>query len=586
MAENKDKAYTFIFNEFLDKILQLSENPSQFADYLTQQIREIVGARTIVIAIENARQQVEIYSVFPTRRKEWANQSSVLDLTRISFSFEKIRFLDMNATDQSIQSILQKLEIEKVIAIPLIASGSKVGSILLFDIMDLFGTEAVIDLLTRLSGISALIIRNSVLYHNLQETVDARTVELQKRNEELINANIQLNKNIAERERAERELIKALEKAEESDRLKTAFLQNMSHEIRTPMNAIMGFSELLVSNFDNKIKLRKFSDIIAQRSNDLLNIINDVLDIAKIESGQITVNNEECSLKELFTELEVFFKEYQIRLGKQEIEFCLHASCESDDCIIITDKVKLKQIFINLIINAFKFTDKGRIEGGCKFDRNSNFIFYVSDTGIGIPEDKQQIIFDRFTQAHQGTKANLGGTGLGLSIVKGLIGLLGGEIFLESTCGNGSTFTFTIPFKTSEKVQNFEPAMLIEEAGDLHGMTVLVVEDDLYNAEYLKEVLSCTGVKILHTAFGQEAIEIALSQPVDLILKDIRLPDMNGYEAAREILAKKPGVKIIAQTAYAAQDEKYKAFNAGCVDFISKPSKIEALFTILNKHRN
>ncbi|MGE5406616.1 MAG: ATP-binding protein [Methanosarcina sp.] len=584
MTDKKDKAYNFLFNEFLDRILQLSENPSEFGDYLTQQIREIVGARTIVIAIENGREQVEIYSVFPKRKKEWANQSAVLELAEISFSFETIRFLDKTLIDNDLQSALNQLDIEKIIAIPLVAAGSKVGSILLFDIMDMSGSEAILDILKRLSGISALIIRNSVLFHNLQETVAMRTRELEKRNEELNIANIQLNKNIEERKHVELELIKAKEKAEESDRLKTAFLQNMSHEIRTPMNAIIGFSELMASNFDNKDKLRKFSDIIAQRCNDLLDIINDILDIAKIESGQLPVHKEECNLDEMFAELYSFFREYQARLGKQDIEFSLEVSCDSNDLFIITDKVKLKQILINLIINAFKFTDSGSIKGGCRYDENGKLIFYVSDTGIGIPEDKQQMIFERFTQVNQGSKQNIGGTGLGLSIVKGLIGLMGGEIHLESSSEKGSTFTFVIPFKTAGVEQSQNAAQSPGKVIDAVNKTVLIVEDDLYNAEYLKEVLSSADLNILHTDYGEEAVDIALNQYVDLILMDIRLPEMDGYEATRQIKAQKPGIKIIAQTAYAAEDEKRKAFEAGCDDYISKPARHEALLSIVNKH--
>jgi signal transduction histidine kinase/CheY-like chemotaxis protein len=584
MTDKKDKAYTFIFNEFLDKILQLSENPSQFGNYLTQQIREIVGARTIVIAIENASQQVEIYSVFPERRREWANLPAVLEFSKISFSFENTRFIDKSLNDNNIQSILNQLDIEKIIAIPLIASGSKVGSILLFDIMDVSGSEAILDILTRLSGISALIIRNSVLFHNLQETVAIRTRELENRNEELNIANIQLNKNIEKRKHVELELIKAKEKAEESDRLKTAFLQNMSHEIRTPMNAIMGFSELMAKNFDNKIKLIKFSEIIARRCNDLLDIINDILDIAKIESGQLPVNMEECNLDEMFSELYIFFREYQVRLGKQDIEFSLQVTCDSTDLIIIADKVKLKQILINLIINAFKFTERGSVKGGCRYDETGKLLFFVSDTGIGIPEDKQQMIFERFTQVNQGSKLNVGGTGLGLSIVKGLIGLMGGEIYLESSFDKGSTFTFTIPFKTAGMAHRHNPATSSGKVIDVINKTVLIVEDDLYNAEYLKEVLSYADLNILHTDNGEEAVDISMNQQVDLILMDVRLPGMDGYEATRQIKAQKPGIKIIAQTAYAAVDEKKKAFDAGCDDYISKPARKEAVLSIVDKH--
>jgi PAS domain S-box-containing protein len=259
---------------------------------------------------------------------------------------------------------------------------------------------------------------------------------------------------ITERKKAEKELIKEKEHAEESDRLKTAFLQNMSHEIRTPMNAIMGFSSLLVEYYNDKQKLEQFSEIINLRCNDLLDIINDILAISKIESGQLPVNREVCNLTNLFSELADFFTEHQKRLGKEHIRFELQAHCVSREFTFITDKVKLRQIFINLIGNSFKFTDSGKIEGGCMLDANNDLIFYVSDTGMGIPADKFHTIFERFIQLPHDKNISFGGTGLGLSIVKGLITILGGRIWLESLPENLSegktgktTFYFSIPVK-------------------------------------------------------------------------------------------------------------------------------------------
>jgi PAS domain S-box-containing protein len=399
--------------------------------------------------------------------------------------------------------------------------------------------------------------------------VEAQNEEFQQLNEELNQTNIELHI--------------AKELAEESDRLKTAFLQNMSHEIRTPMNAIMGFSELLCCNYNNKTKLQKFSEIINRRCNDLLDIINDILDIAKIESGQLPVNIEEFSLNELFSDLTSFFVEYQKRLDKKHIKLKFHAPDNQADHIILTDKIKLKQIFINLISNAFKFTDEGKIEGGYKFDNNSNLQFYLSDTGIGIPADKHQVVFERFSQLNQGSKKNLGGTGLGLPIVKGLVDLLGGEISLESEPGKGSTFYFTIP---SSSQHLYPEPITIEKANDtnISNKTILIVEDDEYNAEYLKEVLSDLDINILLANKGKEAVEISLAQKVDLVLMDIRLPDIDGYEAIRQIKKHKPHLKIIAQTAYAALEERQIALNAGCIDYISKPTRQNLLLAIINKH--
>jgi CheY-like chemotaxis protein len=350
------------------------------------------------------------------------------------------------------------------------------------------------------------------------------------------------------------------------------------------MNAIMGFSDLLPDQFNDKLKLEQYSNIIHQRSSDLLDIINDILDISKIESGQLPVKIEACNLVNLFEELTAFFAEHQKRIGKEQIEFNLFAQCTPVQNVIATDLVKLRQIFINLISNAFKYTNDGFIEGGCKFDKNNKLIFYVSDTGIGIPPEKHSAVFDRFFQLHQGVAKNIGGTGLGLSIVKGLVDLLGGEISLESIPGKGSTFTFSIPYNMVSVTSPEFSAVSSNGIKSLLDNTVLIVEDDIYNAELLKEILISTGVKILHAGNGKAAVDLSINQNVDLVLMDIRLPDMNGYEIIDKIRQYKPELKIIAQTAYASFDDKQKAIEAGFNDYISKPTKKELLLSMVNKH--
>ncbi len=273
---------------------------------------------------------------------------------------------------------------------------------------------------------------NELLVKEQQEEIEAQNEEYQQLNEELRQTN--------------EELYLAKEKAEESNQLKTAFLQNMSHEIRTPMNAIIGFSELLFNCFDDKLKFEKYCNIINHGALQLLDIINNIMNVSQIETGQLPVNIEICNLNELFSELKEFYLEHRKHIGKQNIEFMVQSNCESTQYIIMTDKGKLKQIFMNLIGNAFKFTNEGKIEAGCIFDKNEQLKFYVLDTGIGIPKDKQNFIFERFTQLNQHPKTNIEGNGLGLSIVKGLVNILGGEISLKSEPGNGSTFTFTISY--------------------------------------------------------------------------------------------------------------------------------------------
>ena len=382
---------------------------------------------------------------------------------------------------------------------------------------------------------------------------------------------------------AEIELIKAKEKAEESDRLKTVFLQNMSHELRTPMNAIVGFSDLLTQNLDDKEKLEEFTSIIKQSSSDLLELISDILDLSKIETGQLPIHSEECNLSELFNELHQFFINFREKKNKKDIDLQI-SLVDFNQINILIDKGKLKQIFINLIYNAFKFTDKGTIRFGNITSENNHLTFFVSDTGIGIPEDKQSFIFERFTQLNSGTTNIKRGTGLGLSIVKGLVELLGGTVTLESMVGKGTTFYFTIPFQVLKSPINKSIKAVSQPKNNWHAYTVLIVEDDRNSALFLKELLSDTGINIIMTTNAEKSIEIVESdQNIDLILMDIGVPGMNGYDATAIIKSKNPGIKIIAQTAFATTDDHQHAISVGCDDYISKPISKELLLTKISK---
>ncbi|HZL10190.1 MAG TPA: ATP-binding protein [Prolixibacteraceae bacterium] len=392
-------------------------------------------------------------------------------------------------------------------------------------------------------------------------------------------------RDITERKKFEADLISAKEKAEESDRLKTSFLQNISHEIRTPLNAIMGFSELLTEYLDDEEKLIGFTNLIKQRGNDLLEIINDILDFARIESGQISLSPEECKMNLLFAEMETVFQECQSRLNNNQVQFHLEVDQNIRALEVLIDRDKLKQILINLIENAFKFTSSGIIELGCTINEQNVFTFYVSDTGIGIPKDKQTEIFNRFVQASHNTSRLYGGTGLGLSIAQGLIVLLGGEIWLESETGQGSTFYFTMPFKANNlHIPKIAEEKVPENPYKNPFVKILIVEEDEYSFMYLNELLSETEFTILHTKYGKEAVDICTRQPIDLVLMDIRLSDMTGYELACLIKKQNPGVSIIAQTAYVTPEDEKKALAAGCVDYLCKPIRREFLLSRINVH--
>ncbi|HEX2936910.1 MAG TPA: PAS domain S-box protein [Bacteroidales bacterium] len=386
-----------------------------------------------------------------------------------------------------------------------------------------------------------------------------------------------ISRNITERKLAEAELVKAKEKAEESDRLKTAFLHNISHEIRTPMNAIVGFSEYL-NNPDLSIDKREYyTDIIIRSSNQLLSIITDIVNIATIEAGQEKVHETEINLNSL---LRLLYDQYLLKAQKQNIFLSFRLGLDDSAAIIVTDETKLTEIISNLLGNAIKFTKNGYVDFGYK-QCGALLEFYVKDTGIGIPKEMHTEIFERFRQVETSSNRRFGGSGLGLSISKAYAEMLGGNIWVNSEPGRGSEFSFTIEYK---RAVGYEIAD-IPISGELNkafekSQTILIAEDEDLNFMLLQELLSTLGVQIVRARNGREAVEICMSNiPIHLILMDIKMPGMDGYEAARRIKELRPAITIIAQTAYNIETDKARALASGCSDFISKPFRHETLLT-------
>jgi PAS domain S-box-containing protein len=378
------------------------------------------------------------------------------------------------------------------------------------------------------------------------------------------------------------DLIAAKEKAEESDRLKTAFLQNISHEIRTPMNAIVGFAEILETDHDDEEKISYYTSVIKQRSYDLLDIVNELLDISRIESGQLNAEIKPFVLKEIFEDLQQIFEGFKTRMERQEIALKPLPLPANVARVISGDEAKLRQVFVNLIHNALKFTHEGYVEYGFHELSNGDIVFRVTDTGIGIPTDMQDKIFERF-QKSSPKGAIYDGLGLGLTIVRSLVNLLNGKIWLESEVGKGTTFYFSIPYLPQMEETLVEQVAVNPQA--IQQFNLLVVEDDTYNVAYFNELFGSLGVNYHIESTGTDAIDhFRNNQNYDMVLMDIKLPDMTGYEAIEEFKRINPNVPIIAQTAYAAESDKQKALQVGCIDYISKPIFRDKLIGMLQKH--
>jgi len=385
--------------------------------------------------------------------------------------------------------------------------------------------------------------------------------------------------------KAEQELIAALEKATESDRLKSAFLASMSHELRTPLNAIIGFSDIFTKDLSAE-EMLSYAGIINSSGNQLLSIVEDLFDITLIEAGEIKIRQSKERLYPIMEYIQEILEVEKQNANKNDLELKLLVAPEDKDVVILTDTVKLKQVLINLLKNALKFTSEGHVHFGYqvqKMDGKDFIKFRVEDTGKGIPAHMHELIFDVFRQIDSTHTRSLGGTGIGLSIAKKMTELLGGKIWLESVEGEGSVFYFTIPLTstTTEGGSNdpgTEKARVVQEKG--YRNTILIVEDDEPSMNFLKILAKKLRVHTLWAKTGLEAISSCKDHAqIDLVLMDINMPEMDGYEATREIKKFRPELPILAQTANAVDGDKEKALEAGCDDYISKPIKKE-LFRI------
>ncbi|MBP6757699.1 MAG: PAS domain S-box protein [Flavobacterium sp.] len=396
---------------------------------------------------------------------------------------------------------------------------------------------------------------------------------------------IAIKEDITGRKNVEQELILAKEKAEESDRLKLAFLANMSHEIRTPMNGILGFTELLKSPKLTNDEQQEYVKIIEKSGIRMLNIINDIISISKVESGQVEIALSETNINEQIEYLFTFFKPEASQKG---IQLFIKNPLPAEEASINTDREKVYAILTNLVKNAIKFTDSGSIDFG--YAKKGNYLeFYVKDSGMGISNSQQKIIFERFRQANDSISRSHEGSGLGLAISKAYVEMLGGKIWVESKEGKGSCFYFTLPFDTKPEAKTIViPQKEVEKEkteNEIKDLKILIVEDDPISKLLITIAVKTFSKDILKVSTGLEAIEACRKNPdIDLVMMDINMPEMGGYEATERIREFNKKVVIIAQTANGMQSDRDEAIAAGCTDYVSKPVNIAALSELIHKY--
>lgn len=370
-------------------------------------------------------------------------------------------------------------------------------------------------------------------------------------------------------------LLDAKAKAEESDRLKSAFLANMSHEIRTPMNGILGFTNLLENQSLTDEKRGKYIEYIKKSGERMLNTVNDIIEISKIEVGEVSVKKQHVNVIDTLNDIYEFFK---FEAAKKGLSLSLKVPDNMNTLTLNTDLSKFESIVTNFMKNAIKYSDSGDIVIGFQL-KDDQFEFYCKDEGIGIPKDRMKGIFNRFEQADIEDKRAFQGSGLGLAISKAYIEMLGGEVGVESLIGKGSTFSFIIPVEIVEQnLKDNETSLSLDSVSNLR---ILVADDDPISQEYLSIILEPCASTILFADDGQQAVEIHKNNDIDVILMDLKMPMMSGYDATREIRKTDNDVFIIAQTAYALAGDRDEALAAGCNVYISKPVNKEELTKIL-----
>ncbi|MFP4556574.1 MAG: tetratricopeptide repeat protein [Bacteroidales bacterium] len=502
-------------------------------------------------AIENYKESRRILEEYAKGREEFFNEQTSTQIAELSFVYQNERQL------QERKLIERELEVEQ-----LKTQKSKLVQ----------ASLAVIVILLIFLLVISIFVARSFKQKNLAYS---------QVNTELNHINNHLE-NIVENRTSD--LLDALQKAQESDKLKSTFLANMSHEVRTPLNGILGFSKLLLEEDISSNTRKMYIDIINRRSRGLLQIINDLINISMLDTGQVEVKTSAFNLNQLLYDLYSMFNSESYKKKNPNVELKLSVSLSDSRSNVITDPNRLEQILTNLLDNAIKFTSTGSVSFGYSIYQKKEVIFFVKDTGTGIPLRRRDKIFTRFNKEPDMLKNEAFGTGLGLPICKGLVELLNGKIWYESEEDKGTTFFFSIPYLPSKRKAEAYTSITSLSANklDFENKTILVVEDDLISYQFVEALLHDSNAKLLHAKNGEDAIEICSIVPnINLVIMDMRLPFIDGYEATARIKEQRPNLPIIAQTANVMSNEKSRCFKAGCDEYIAKPIDPDEFLRVL-----
>jgi PAS domain S-box-containing protein len=520
----------------------------QFSSFIKNQLQEVIDTNNFYIALYDEKTDIITTPFFEDEKEEVEDFPAKKSLTGYVIKTKKPLLL----TNQEHKKLINKGEVNLIgnaaecwLGVPLIVKDKAIGAI----VVQSYDNENAYNL----SDVNLL-----------EFVADQITTTIQ-------------------RKKKDDELKQAFLKAQEAEKLKSSFLANMSHEIRTPMNGIIGFSEFLLEPNLNDEDRKKYAKVIINSSKRLLAIVNDILDISKIEAGMVKLNYENVNLNTLLDDLYTF---YLPITRENKLNLVYHKRIDNIKSVVETDKHKLNQILTNLISNAIKFTNEGSIEFGCDL-KNEMVEFYVKDTGIGIKKDLIDKIFDRFIQAEMPKNKQIKGTGLGLAISKKFVELFKGKIWLESS-KNGTTVYFTIPYsKKNPSVSTVIEKVKIITPKQNKNMTILVAEDEEYNRMYLNELFDKKNCTIIEAYDGEMAVDLFKKHDeINLVLMDIKMPKMDGVEAMKKIKQLKKSIPIIALSAFAMESDKKEALSEGFDNYLTKPVDKKRLFEIINEYAN